>query len=315
MKTISDALKAHLSQGQMTLAHIWKIKRQDGTILGFTTHDLDIAYDNGDGDGSVAYLGDTGFVNTAVAGNSDLSVDNMEVTAFLESESLTESDLRAGLYDESVIKVMLVNWADLTMGHLLLRQGTLGIVKLKNGKFTAELRGLAYKLTTVLGRTYGPLCRATFGSGANGIDVGDDSRNLNVAQYLCHIDVTLYRQTGSVASASDNRTIVPSAGLVMRGSATPTAAAPAKWFNDGIITFTSGQLNGQSAEIKGWDGTTLTFYLPLQFVPLAGATFTIEPGCNKTTSDCQGKYNNIVNFRGEPFIPGMDQILNYPNAS
>ena len=43
--------------------------------------------------------------------------------------------------------------------------------------------------------------------------------------------------------------------------------------------------------------------------------FTIEPGCNHTVYDCANKYNNIVNFRGEPTIPGMDAILNYPNAN
>jgi uncharacterized phage protein (TIGR02218 family) len=315
LKTISDALKAHLSQGQMTCAYLWKVKRDDGVILGFTTHDLDIAYDNGDGDGLVTYLGSTGLVNSAVAGNSDLSVDNCEAQAFLDSPSMTESDLRAGLYDESVIKVMIVNWADLGMGHLLLRQGTVGIFKLKNGIFNTELRGLAYKLTTVLGRTYGTLCRAQFGSGLNGIDTCDDSRNLNVAQYLCRVDVTLYQQNGSVASAEDNRTIVPNVGLVMRGSATPTAAAASGWFNDGLITFTSGELSGQKAEVKDWDGTTLALYLPLQFTPAPGDTFTIEPGCNKTLGDCRDKFNNVINRRAEDFIPGMDQILNYPNAS
>jgi uncharacterized phage protein (TIGR02218 family) len=306
MKAASSALQAHLAGGQMTVAYLWKIKRTDGTILGFTTHDQDIVYTDS-GEDTVTYLHSTGFTSTATAGKSDLSVDNMEVTGFLESQSLVEADLRAGLYDDAIIEIRLVNWADLTMGDVLLRAGTLGIVKMQNGAFTAEIRGLTYKLTTYLGETYGPVCRAQFGSGLNGIDT--------YAKDLCMVDVTLYQQSGTVASAPSGVTIVPAAGLKMVGSENPAENAVAGWFNDGLITFNSGALEGQSFEIKTWDGATLTLYLPMPQAPAGGDTFTIEPGCDHTvgTNGCT-KYDNIVNFRGEPFIPGVDSIYNYPGV-
>ncbi|WP_341818742.1 phage BR0599 family protein [Wolbachia endosymbiont (group B) of Ennomos erosarius] len=28
-------------------------------------------------------------------------------------------------------------------------------------------------------------------------------------------------------------------------------------------------------------------------------------GCNKTFPTCRSKFNNTVNFRGEPYIPGF----------
>jgi uncharacterized phage protein (TIGR02218 family) len=299
-------MQTHLAQGQTTLAYLWKVKRVDGTILGFTTHDQNLSYDAGDGDGAVTYEAFTGFTNSAASGKSDLSVDNIEFTGFLESDSLVDADLRAGLYDDSAIAVRVVNWADLTMGDVLIRSGSLGMVKMKNGTFTAEIRGLSYKLTTVIGALYGPICRAVFGSGLNGIDLS--------SQYLCKIDVTAYRQSGSVASDPTAIAIVPTSGLLMIGSATPTAPAPTGWFDDGIIAFTSGVLNGYSFEIKSWDGTTLNLYLPLPKQPAAADTFTIEPGCNHTIFDCGSKFNNVVNFRGEPSIPGEDSILDYPGA-
>lgn len=306
MKSASSALQAHLSQGQTELAYLWKIKRADGAILGFTTHDRDISYDAGDGDGPVTYFASTGFTNTATQGKSDLAVDNMEVTGFLESQSITEADIRANLYDDAIISIRLVNWADLTMGDLLLRTGTVGVVKMANGLFTAEIRSLFYKLETVIGSTYGPVCRADFGSGVNGI--GMDS------QWKCLIDVTLFRQTGSIALVTDSRTVVPAGELLMTGSLTPTTAAPAGWFNDGILTFTSGKLNGRVFEIKNWDGATLIFFLALVPAPAAGDTFTIEPGCDKTADNCLNKFNNIINRRAEDFIPGMDQILATPGG-
>ncbi|HEX4381229.1 MAG TPA: DUF2163 domain-containing protein [Candidatus Acidoferrum sp.] len=304
MKSASTALQAHLAQGQTTLAYLWKIKRADGTILGATTHDLDIAYDASDGDGSVTYKALTGFTSSASAAKSDLSVDNSEAMGFINSAAIDEADLRAGLYDSATITIRVVNWNDLTMGDLLVRTGTVGQVKIKNGKYTAEIRGLMYRLTTILGATYGPVCRATFGSGLNGIDMN--------SQWLCKVDVTAYRQTGSVASVTSPTALVPSSGLLMVGSATPTTAAGAGWFDDGYIKFTSGALNGQSFEIKSWDGTTAKLYLPLPQAPAASDTFIIEPGCNHLLKDCRDKFNNVINRRAEDFIPGPDNYLNYP---
>ena len=75
-----------------------------------------------------------------------------------------EGDILAGLYDNCEIAIRLVNWSDLTQGDVLLRKGTIGVIKMKNGMFHAEIRGLAHKLTARIGSTYGPICRATFGS-------------------------------------------------------------------------------------------------------------------------------------------------------
>lgn len=301
-------MQAHLNQGQTTIAYIWKLVRTDGTILGFTTHDQDIVYDDGSGCGSVTYLAFTGFTNSAAAGKSDLSANNSEFTGFLESESLVDADIRAGLYDDATICVRIVNWADLTMGDVLIPpSGTLGNIKMQNGMFTAEIRGLAHKLSTVIGDLYGPVCRAIFGSGLNNIDMD--------SQWKCMIDVTAYQQTGSLASVTSAVELVPNSGLLMVGSATPTAAAPAGWFDDGLITFTSGALNGKSFEIKSWDGTNLLLYLPMPSAPAASDTFVIEPGCDHTVFDCLTKYSNVLNFRGEPTIPGEDNIMSVPGVS
>ena len=220
-------------------------------------------------------------------------------------------DIRANLYDDARIWIRVVNWADLSMRDLLLRTGTVGQVKMAAGAFQAEIRGLCYKLSTVIGSLFGPICRSQFGSGLNGIDM--------TTQWPCMVDVTKYAQAGKIQSTpSDALHIVARAAgggsLLMVGSSTPTAAAPADWFDDGYIEFTSGVLDGQSFEIRSWDGTTLTLYLPLPAVPASGDTFSIEPGCNHTVYDCNYKFGNIVNNHSEPFTPGADAILNYPDA-
>jgi uncharacterized phage protein (TIGR02218 family) len=301
MKQVSSGISTHLARGQTALCVLWKVTRTDGVIKGFTSADEDIVL------GGVTYLAATGFTNTATSNKSDLSVDNLEVTGFLDSEALTENDLRAGLYDSSQIEIRVVKWNDPGGGSVLVRKGTLGVVKMENGIFQAEIRGLAHKLTAQIGATLGPVCRAVFGSGINGIDMD--------SQYLCMVDVTAYRQSGAVASVTNASQLNLTSGLLMVGSATPATAAPTGWFDDGIITFTSGNNNGLSFEIKSWraDGV-LIFYLPLPYACISGDTFTIEPGCNKTAGDCTNKFNNIVNFRAEPFMPGMNRFLDVPGA-
>ena len=157
MKTVSNALAAHLAQPSTTVAMLWKLKRTDGTLYGFTDHDVAITFN--DGTDNVTYTPADGLTGSATS-SSAVDVGNQEVVGFLDSAAITEQDIFAGKYNYTFIEVRLVNWADLTMGALLWKKATMGEVKFKNGTFTAELRGLEYWLTVNIGETFGPQCRA-----------------------------------------------------------------------------------------------------------------------------------------------------------
>jgi hypothetical protein len=182
MKSISSQLATHLGLDSTTVCMLWKVTRKDDTIMGFTDHDTDIVFRG------VTYVANTGILPTATANNSDLSVDNLEVTAFLDSDSISDTDIRAGLYDFADVEIRLVNFMDLTQNELKLRKGTLGQIKMVNGMFTAELRGLTQRLSTAIGQTYGPACRA---------DLGDTR---------CAVNIAALRQTTSVNSVINSHT-------------------------------------------------------------------------------------------------------------
>ena len=86
------------------------------------------------------------------------------------------------------------------------------------------------------------------------------------------------------------------------------------WFVDGVVTFSSGANAGRSMEVKAWTSATatVTLFLPMPAPIQVGDTQTLYPGCRKTTADCRDKFANIVNFRGEPFVPGLDGLLQSP---
>jgi uncharacterized phage protein (TIGR02218 family) len=41
----------------------------------------------------------------------------------------------------------------------------------------------------------------------------------------------------------------------------------------------------------------------------AGDSYTLQQGCDKTIGTCSNRYNNAINFRGEPHVPGLDKML------
>lgn len=42
--------------------------------------------------------------------------------------------------------------------------------------------------------------------------------------------------------------------------------------------------------------------------------FTVTAGCDKQFGTCQAKFDNALNFRGFPNIPGNDFVVSYPNS-
>lgn len=82
------------------------------------------------------------------------------------------------------------------------------------------------------------------------------------------------------------------------------------YFDSGLITFTSGANAGLSMEVKAYAPGCITLQLPMPYVIDVGDAYTLTPGCTKRfAEDCKAKFNNVVNFRGEPHVPGMDKML------
>ena len=44
----------------------------------------------------------------------------------------------------------------------------------------------------------------------------------------------------------------------------------------------------------------------------AGDTFAVTAGCDKRFATCHDRFDNVVNFRGFPHIPGNDFVVRYP---
>jgi uncharacterized phage protein (TIGR02218 family) len=76
------------------------------------------------------------------------------------------------------------------------------------------------------------------------------------------------------------------------------------------LTWTSGLNDGLRMEVKAFTTGTglIELFLPMPFDIGGGDTFDIQAGCDKSVATCLSKFNNVINFRGFPYIPGNDKI-------
>lgn len=275
MRSISSGLATHLEGEVTTLATCWKLTRRDGEVMGFTSADRTISFE------SVTYLAASGFVPSPVEASAGLAVNNLDLEGILDSEAITAEDVLAGKYDFAEVEIFLLNYENTAQGSLSLSVGWLGEVTLEGGKFVAEVRGLSQKLSThAVGGLYAPACRAQLG----------DSR--------CKVDLEAFTFTGSVTSVTSRQVFADSSRNENSG-----------YFTLGVVTFTSGANNGQSMEVKAYESGTFTLALPVAFMLETGDGYSVTAGCDKSFTACIGKFENAVNFRGEPHVPGWDRML------
>lgn len=283
MKTLPAGLQAHLDSGATTLAWCWRLTRRDVTVYGFTDHDRDITFD------STTFAGATGFTGTEIRATVGLGVDNLDATAALSSATLTEADLAAGLFDDAAIEIWRVNWED-PAERVLMVKGTLGEVRRGELAFTAELRSLAHYLSQDRGRTFQYACDATLGDARCTVDIDDAD----------------FKGSGTVTAAA----------AAYLFTASGLGSYDDGWFTGGHLVWTGGANSGRSMEVKrhtlAGSAATIELWRSMPEPIDAADTFDIVAGCDKTFPTCKAKFDNVVNFRGFPHMPGNSYVMAYP---
>jgi uncharacterized phage protein (TIGR02218 family) len=285
-RTISSALKTHLQGDVTTVCVMWKVKTTHGVLKGFSSHVSDFTYDDGTGDGSIVYKASLGVSPTTTNQTIGSGIDTMKVIGILTDSNISDVDLILGVYDYSSLTIMLANYADLTMGHVVMMNGKIGEIVFHSTHFECEVRSLLQLCLQYIGSIVSANCDANF----------CDSR--------CKLNPATYTTTHSIATVIDQRSFTWN-----------QSGFSDNIFASGILTWTSGLNNGYSYDVKL--NTVATNYMELQddcyYTINSGDTFSIIQGCAKNLQACFN-YSNVINFRGFPFVPGVDALLNVVNA-
>lgn len=283
MRTIPDKMATNLAVGATTHCRCWKIVPNQGDALGFTDHDCDLSFEN------VEFEASSGFEASSVERALGLNIDNVTARGALKSEKLSEALIGRGAFDGAEIFQWIVDWRDVEQRVLTFR-GEIGEIRRSGAAFEVEVRGLAEKLNRPSCRKILHVCDAVFG----------DVR--------CGIDATTSEFTGLGA-------VLEVAGRDLNVSG--LEQYPEDWFSGGRLTWSSGALAGDEVRIashqKTPDGSVVTLALdPLGSV-MSGVSFVITAGCDKSYETCRDRFDNLLNFRGFPFVPGENWIAAFPH--
>ena len=127
-------------------------------VFAFTDHQDEIVI------GNITYEPAAGFERSAVASRLNLSLDNIDVQAFIDSDRIKHVDIERGLFSGASYEIFEVNYADPAMGSLVLRTGEIGEIRTEDLVFFAEGLGLSNKMHVTFGPLISVTCRAEFGN-------------------------------------------------------------------------------------------------------------------------------------------------------
>lgn len=287
MKALDGPTLAHIAQETTTLCIGWIINRRDGTQLGFTSHVEDLVWFDPDTEVGVTLRANTGAVVSNLATSVGRGIDNLTAYGVINSAYVTTADLLRGLYDDAAVRILLVNYEDPGQ-YVHLVKGRLGEVKAGRGSFEVEVRSLIQRANQNIGKVCSPLCRVKL--------LGDAECTKSLASFTF---------TGQTVSAVTSRSVFSTASAGVVGKA-------AFYFAYGVLTWTSGANVGKAVEVRSHDTASPCAITLAEIMPFAiqvGDAFTIIAGCDRRLESCRDKFANVLNFRGEPYIPGADAVL------
>lgn len=301
-RNIPIALQAHLDGQGTTTCRLLQIKPALEAVIGYCSTNRPLTYDAGDGYGPVLYRVMSGFDQSAIVSSADTAVDNSEAKVLaLAGGPITEAKINAGAYDGAEFTVMEVNYADLSMGHVVLQHGYIGKARsLKGAAFTLELRDLVDLLRQQPWEKFQRTCRVKrFGS-----QPGDE-------RFPC-----MYDLTGEWVED------VPVTSLGVESTRTFTASSLAQagdYFAPGFLVWTTGQNAGLEFDVESFGaGGVITVVFPMPYIPESGDEFDIRRDCSREWeghNSCE-TYANRLSFRGEPKMRPADALATQiPGAS
>lgn len=288
MKSASPTLIALLSSArQFWMADLYTFTLVDGTVLRYTSADIDIAT----GGNTFSHNGPIiSRSRTKVALGTAVDQLDLNITATAETLLSGLPWLQAitnGALDGAQVKLeraFAASPEDAMSGNIA---GTVNLFEGRVSDTTTDsltskviVRSWLEVLNTPLPRNlYQPPC------GNSLYDTG------------CGVSRAAHAAFGAVASGSTRQSI--NCGL----------GNPAGYFDIGEIVMTSGQNLGVIRTVRAYTPGVVALAYPLPKPVANGDTFTIYPGCDKRLTTCDTKFGNKPRFRGTPFVPVPETAL------
>lgn len=294
MKTIPAALQAHYDSGSTCMAYGLLLKREDGLEYGFTSHHEAFGLDAtawGFASSEIQMDAAQGLDFSAIVTTAGFQVDNMEITTLDDGSFFDRDEILAGAWRNAEFWIFRHRWDvdPVTVANDIevMQRGWIGEVTLNQSTIRVELRGLTQKLQQPVGIVSTKTCRARLGS-TTGIN-------------KCRVDLTDWTHTLEVTAVTDNRVFTSDA---------LDSTFTDDYFGAGEVIWLTGDNAGAKHYVSAFTAGAFTLQLGTVLPIQVGDTFTAIAGCRKRLmEDCKAKFNNVLNFQGEPHRPTPDELL------
>ena len=250
-------------------ARLCVVTRLDGNVYRVAESDLPITI------GGNTYAVVPGLQISAVKHTSNGEMPSCQIVAVHNRGTVFDSnDIDVGLFDGANIQIYVIDRLNVTTPKLLFT-GAIGNISYGvDNQVVFDVQGASAFAKILMTQKRSPMCRT------------------DLFSVLCGVNRTAYAVAATVVTIKD------AYNLTVSG---PTQADG--WFTQGTLIMDTGTV----MEIANWTLSThtITTYLTSFRLLAVGAHLTLYPGCDKTmTSSGCGKFNNQLNFQGEPHFTG-----------
>lgn len=261
--------------GQLTSISLCiAMERTDGTGFAVTSHDRDLTVDG------VVFAPMAGLLTKSE--QQDGTTDNpVEPASPLNTRLLNEADLSLGRWDNARVTTYAVDWEG---GIELARlpTGQLAEIESKDGQYQAAVSFDEPKLKLPCCPAISPECRAV---------LGDKS---------CRVNLGPMRTRARV--------------IRVEGQWLTLDCAVGDEYLLGSLRFLDGPFCGLTQVVVATSENAVQIRDDLGPALSASSKVLITQGCDKRAETCRARFQNMINFRGEPQVPGTDYLLRYPGA-
>jgi hypothetical protein len=304
-------------------------------VVGLTSNTRDIVLPGHPG---LTFRSAAGMIPSEIS-QSFGEVPTMEFQGIYSDELFRPRQVMSGAFDDASVEIFTAPWDDPNLGELVLFTGNLAEIEHHGTFFKGEIRGLSARLSQETGPVTSRRCRVPFRSTACGftdtwITIGgatfaDKPSPLPANTYPLTISVSASISGGprSTGFNFDGNNYLLFDGTDLYNSVLPAyGLPPTGFFNDGKITIswidTQAPIGSPTLVVEReiatyeldetGDRFVITYKRPLPASGILGIdAIVLTTGCTKRIEDCQ-KYNNVINFRGEPYVPGLETINRVP---
>jgi uncharacterized phage protein (TIGR02218 family) len=278
MRQMSDSLIAFLNTTrQLAAVDLFTFELKSGITLRYCNASSDVTF------GGLTWLAaPAGLTRSKIRWSTGIEVDTLDIDFNSDASILVAGTplLAAavnGLFDNcrvTLLRLFMADWST-PVDTLLLFQGNTAPAEILRSAVHMTVKSDLDRLNVMIPpNVYQSSCLHSLYSAG------------------CGVKAATYRTAGTASSVGTDG-----------GIATNLGAADG-YYQMGAIKFTSGPNIGLTRTVKSYAGGKVYPTKAFPYAIASGDAFTITPGCDKLQNgDCLNKYNNVIRFKGFPFIP------------